>query len=86
MKKIKEERSVPKWVLRNLRLYGNCCCGYDLIKKYGEKKLLEKLVRFGFECSLRVVPDPDVRLRRKLKYPPSAYYILEVDKVLTTNK
>ena len=38
MKKIKKERSVPKWVLRNLRLYGNCCCGYDLIKKYGEKK------------------------------------------------
>ena len=86
MKKIKKERSVPKWVLRNLRLYGNCCCGYDLIKKYGEKKLLEKLVKFGFECSLRVVPDPDARTRRKMKYPPSAYYILEVDKVLITNK
>ena len=57
-----------------------------LVKKYGEKKLLEKLVKFGFECSLRVVPDPDARTRRKMKYPPSAYYILEVDKVLITNK
>ena len=52
-------------------------------KKYGEKKLLEKIARFGFQCSLRVVPDPDARTKRKLKYPPSAYYILEVDKVLT---
>lgn len=85
MKKIIKERSVPKWVLRNLRMYGNCCCGYDLIKKYGEKRLLQKLIYFGFDCSLRIVPDPDARVRRKMKYPPSAYYILEVNKVLTTS-
>ena len=84
MKKEKKERSVPKWVLRNLRVYGNCSCGYDLIKKYGEKRLLQKLIDFGFDCSLRIVPDPDARCRRKMKYPPSAYYILEVDKVLKT--
>lgn len=82
MNKIKEGRSVPKWVLRNLRYYGNCSCGYDLIKKYGEKKLLQKLEKFGLKCCLRVVPDPDRPTKRKLKYPPSAYYILEVVKVL----
>ncbi len=82
MKKIKEGRSVPKWVLRNLRYYGNCSCGYDLVKKYGEKKLLQKLERFGLKCSLRIVPDSEIPMKRKLKYPPTAYYILEVIEVL----
>ena len=83
MKKIvKVERSVPKWVLRNLGYYGNCCCGYDLIKKYGEKRLLQKLEHYGYDCSLRIVPDPDIKQKRKMKYPPSAYYILEGNKVL----
>ena len=84
MRKEKIERSVPKWVIRNLRVYGNCSCGYDLIKKYGEKRLLQKLNEFGFDCSLRIVPDPAVKQKRKMKYPPSAYYILDVNKVLMT--
>lgn len=82
MQRVKKVRSVPKWVVKNLRAYSNCCCGYDLVKKYGEKRLLQKLIDLGYDCSLRIVLDPDGREKRKMKYPPSAYYILEVNKVL----
>lgn len=82
MKKKKREKLIPDWIISNLRLYGNCACGYDIVKKVGKEKLIERIKEYGYECSLRIIPDPDVRCRRKMKYPPSAYYILDVDKVL----
>ncbi len=85
MKKKKREKLIPDWIIKNLKLYGNCACGYDIVKKVGKEKLIERIKEYGYECSLRIIPDPDVRCRRKMKYPPSAYYILEVDKVLTRN-
>ncbi len=83
MKKKKREKLIPDWIIKNLKLYGNCACGYDIVKKVGKEKLIERIKEYGYECSLRIIPDPDVRCRRKMKYPPSAYYILDVDKVLT---
>lgn len=82
MKKKKREKLIPDWIINNLKLYGNCACGYDIVKKVGKEKLIERIKEYGYECSLRIIPDPDVRCRRKMKYPPSAYYILDVDKVL----
>lgn len=58
MKISKRERLIPYWVLKNLRMYGNCACGYDLVKKHGRKKLLRTLDDFGYECTLRIVLDP----------------------------
>lgn len=83
MKKKKREKLIPDWIIKNLKLYGNCACGYDIVKKVGKEKLIERIKEYGYVCSLRILPDPDVRCRRKMKYPPSAYYILDVDKVLT---
>ncbi len=83
MKKKKREKLIPDWIIKNLKLYGNCACGYDIVKKVGKEKLIERIKEYGYECSLRILPDPEVRCRRKMKYPPSAYYILDVDKVLT---
>lgn len=85
MKKKKCSKLVPKWILSHLRLYNNCACGYDIVKKLGKEKLLELIREAGYDCSLRVIPDPDARSKRKLKYPPSAYYILDVEKVLLRN-
>lgn len=85
MKKKKCSKLVPKWILSHLRLYNNCACGYDIVKKLGKERLLELIREAGYDCSLRVIPDPDVRCKRKLKYPPSAYYILDVEKVLLRN-
>ncbi len=83
MKKKKREKLIPDWIIKNIKLYGNCACGYDIVKKVGKEKLIGRIKEYGYECSLRIIPDPDVRCRRKMKYPPSAYYILDVDKVLT---
>lgn len=82
MKKRKSSKLVPEWILRNLRRYNNCACGYEIVKKLGKEKLLALIKDAGFECSLRIVPDPDVKSKKKLKYPPTAYYILDVEKVL----
>ena len=85
VKSIKDHSSVPRWILRHLYLYGNCCCGYDIVHKYGERRLLELLDNLGFNCYLRIIEDHDypIYYSRKLKYPPNAYYILEVGEVLT---
>lgn len=83
MKKEKCSKLVPRWIISHLKLYNNCACGYDIVKKLGKDRLLELIRETGFDCSLRVVPDPAIRCKRKLKYPPSAYYILEVEKVLS---
>lgn len=58
MKISKRERLITYWVLKNLRMYGNCACGYDLVKKHGRKKLLRTLDDFGYKCTLRIVLDP----------------------------
>ena len=55
MKISKREKLIPYWVLKNLRMYGNCACGYDLVKKHGKKKLLRLLDGFEQECTLRIV-------------------------------
>lgn len=85
MKSRKREKLIPNWILRNLRVYGNCACGYDIVKKCGEEKLINQIKKYGYLCSLRVIPDSTVYEKRKMKYPPSAYYILDVDKVLIKN-
>lgn len=82
MKKKKCSRLVPKWILNHLKLYNNCACGYDIVKKLGKEKLLELIREAGYDCSLRIIPDLGVKCKRKLKYPPNAYYILDVEKVL----
>lgn len=84
MKKKKREKLIPDWIIRNLRVYGNCACGYDIVKKIGKEKLINHIKAFGYDCSLRIIDDPndDRYIKRKMKYPPSAYYILDVDKVL----
>ncbi len=78
MKISKRERLIPYWVLKNLRMYGNCACGYGLVKKHGRKKLLRTLDDFGYECTLRIVLDPNERKYKNLRYQPNAYYILEL--------
>lgn len=78
MKISKKEKLIPYWVLKNLRMYGNCSCGYDLVKKHGKKKLLRLLDGFGYECTLRIILDPNERRYKNLKYQPNAYYILEL--------
>ena len=72
---------VPDWVFRNLKTYGNCACGYEIVRKYGKNKLLKVLKENGYECSLRIVKEPTISnsyFGRKKKYPIDAYYILEV--------
>ena len=59
-------------------MYGNCACGYDLVKKHGRKKLLRTLDDFGYECTLKIVLDPNERKYKNLRYQPNAYYILEL--------
>ena len=78
---MKNHSRVPDWVLRNLKNYGNCACGYEIVKKYGKNKLLNILMEKGYECNLRIVREPTISnsyFGRKKKYPKDAYYILEV--------
>lgn len=84
MKKKTKEKLIPDWIIRNLRVHGNCACGYDIVKKLGKEQLINRIRKLGYECSLRIVNDPEEGkyIKRKMKYPPSAYYILDVDKVL----
>lgn len=82
MKKKKCSKLVPGWILSHLKMYNNCACGYEIVKKLGEEKLLNLLKCAGYECSLRIIPDSESYIKRKLKYPPDAYYILDVEKVL----
>lgn len=80
MKISKKEELIPFWVFKNLRMYGNCACGYGLVKKLGKRKLLSLLELAGYECTLRIVLDPNEKKYKNLKYQPNAYYILELER------
>ena len=50
MKFQEENIEIPDWILRHLRRFGNCCCGRDIVKKYGKDEFLELLRKEGYPC------------------------------------
>lgn len=74
---------IPDWILNHLKKYGNCCCGREIVKKLGKKRLLESLRLSGYNCILRIVPEYYYDCPRKhIKYPLNSYYILELECVV----
>ena len=74
------DSEIPEWIFRHLRLYGNCCCGRDIVKKIGKEEIINILKDKGYNCILRIVPDDKFHPpKRRTKYPVNAYYILEIE-------
>lgn len=86
MKFSKNEIEIPEWIIIHLKKYGNCCCGRDIVKKHGKENLIIALKYYGFNCSLRIVPDRYCRKNFKNKYPKNAFYILEVNSPIKVYK
>ena len=76
MEKYNKIRESDKWILRNLRNYGNCICDKQR-KEYGESNLLELLKEEGFNCRVtRIDHEEDSSKKKSERYT----YILEVIK------
>lgn len=83
MKFQEENTEIPDWILRHLRRFGNCCCGRDIVKKYGKDEFLELLRKEGYPCILKIVYENKYKMHgRRVKYPVDAYYILEIECVV----
>lgn len=58
--RLDEEVGIPKWILRNLRLYGNCCVKKTTYEKYASE--LENLVYIAdvdLENCFKIVKRPE---------------------------
>lgn len=84
MKFSKKKTEIPDWILNHLRKYGNCCCGREIVKKYGKSKIIKLLKEEGYPCVLRIVYENRYKHSKRLKYPIDAYYILEIECVVNS--
>lgn len=74
-----KSNQIPEWILQHLNKYGNCCCGREIVKKFGRENILKVLKNEGYSCVLKIVRENNYPCIRGIKYPKDAYYILEIE-------